>query len=109
LRRVLTLHASATLNEIQEVQGPNDLEPAMRMLGWLGPQGAAAQQAYTLGFLNGQKRFLPVIDRVRQFTEMTLAGETAALAHGHDLGIHAPGSYQVIAVRVSSDVDIERW
>ncbi|MCS7481954.1 PucR family transcriptional regulator [Umezawaea endophytica] len=106
LRRLLALHASATLNEIQEASGPHDLPVTMRVLGWLGPQGAAAQQAYTLGFLKGQKRFLPVVARVRQFAEMVLAGEAAALAGGRDLGIHVPDSYQVVVARVP-DVDAE--
>ncbi|MBP2324923.1 hypothetical protein JOF56_005308 [Kibdelosporangium banguiense] len=106
LRRVLTLHASATLNEIQEASGPNDLPVTMQMLGWLGPQGAIAQQAYTLGFLKGQKHFLPVIAQVRQYTEMVLGGETAALANGRDLGIAVPESYQVIVARIP-DVDVE--
>jgi hypothetical protein len=106
LRRLLTLHASATLKEIQEASGPHDLPVTMHMLGWLGPQGAAAQQAYTLGFLKGQKRFLPVIGQVRQYTDMVLAGETAALANGRDLGITVPGCYQVIVARIP-DVDAE--
>ncbi|HWO59961.1 MAG TPA: hypothetical protein VNO31_08005, partial [Umezawaea sp.] len=106
LRRLLTLHASATLNEIQEASGPDDLPVTMRMLGWLGPQGAAAQQAYTLGFLKGQKHFLPVLAQVRQFAEMVLAGEQAALANGRDLGIDVPDSYQVIVAQ-TPDVDDE--
>lgn len=106
LRRLLTLHATATLNEIQEVSGPSDLAVTMHMLGWLGPQGAAAQQAYTLGFLKGQKHFLPVIGQVRQYTDMVLAGETAALANGRDLGIAVPDRYQVIVARIP-DVDAE--
>ncbi|MET0236228.1 MAG: helix-turn-helix domain-containing protein [Kibdelosporangium sp.] len=106
LRRLLTLHARATLNEIQEASGPDDLPVTMRMLGWLGPQGSAAQQAYTVGFLKGQKRFLPVIGQVRQYADMVLAGETAALANGRDLGISVPDCYQVIVARIP-DVDAE--
>ncbi|MCE7010916.1 helix-turn-helix domain-containing protein [Kibdelosporangium philippinense] len=106
LRRLLTLHASATLNEIQEASGPTDLPVAMQMLAWLGPQGAAAQQAYTLGFLKGQKHFLPVIGQVRQFAEMVLAEEPAALANGRELGMQIPASYQVIVAR-APDVDAE--
>lgn len=106
LRRLLTLHASATLNEIQEASGPHDLPVTMHMLGWLGPQGAAAQQAYTLGFLKGQKHFLPVMAQVRQFAEMVLAGEAAALANGTGLGVQVPDSYRVIVAR-TPDVDAE--
>ncbi|RSM72353.1 PucR family transcriptional regulator [Kibdelosporangium aridum] len=99
LRRVLTLHASATLNEIQEASGPHDLPVTMQMLGWLGPQGAAAQQAYTLGFLQGQQHFLPLIGQVRQFTEMLLADEPAALANARTLGVTVPDTYQVVVAR----------
>ncbi|GAB2832499.1 PucR family transcriptional regulator [Lentzea nigeriaca] len=99
LRRLLTMHASATLNEIQEASGPADLPVTMRMLGWLGPQGAAAQQAYTTGFLQGQKRFLPEMAQVRQFAEMVLAGEVAAIATAGELGVRVPGRYQVIVAR----------
>ena len=106
LRRLLTLHAGATLTEIQEASGPHDLAMTMRMLGWLGPQGAAAQQAYTSGFLKGQKHFLPLMAQVRQFAEMLLADEAAALANGGNLGIQVPGSYRVIVVR-TSDVAAE--
>lgn len=99
LRRLLTLHAGATLNEIQEASGPADLPVTMRMLGWLGPQGAAAQQAYTTGFLQGQKRFLPEVAQVRQFAEMVLAGEVAAIANAGELGVRVPGCYEVIVAR----------
>ncbi|WNV85451.1 helix-turn-helix domain-containing protein [Umezawaea sp. Da 62-37] len=101
LRRLLALHAGATLNEIQEASGPNDLPVTMRMLGWLGPQGAAAQQAYTVGFLKGQQRFLPVIAQVRQFAEMVLTDQVAALANGRDLGVQVPETYQVIVARTA--------
>jgi PucR C-terminal helix-turn-helix domain/GGDEF-like domain len=106
LRGLLTLHASATLNEIQEASGSDDLPMAMHMLGWLGSQGAAAQQAYTLGFIKGQKHFLPDMAQVRQFTEMVLADEPAALTIGRDLGVQVPDSYQVIVARIP-DVDAE--
>lgn len=100
LRQVLTMHATATLREIQEVCGPKDFNNAMHMLTWLGPQGAAAQRTYTMGFLRGQKSDLAELGRARQYAEMLLSGDTAALGYGEGIGIRVPDQYRVIVMRL---------
>jgi hypothetical protein len=100
-KRILALHAAATMREIHEASGPQDLDDTMHLLGWLGHQAPIAQHAYTLGFLRGQKRHLATIARVGQFAEMALAGDPAATAYARDLGLTVPGRYQVIVVRAA--------
>src|SRR5262245_22582391 len=54
-RSVLGLHSTLTVQEIHEAANPSELDALMRVLSWLGPQGSAAQDAYTRGFLEGQR------------------------------------------------------
>lgn len=100
-RRILALHAAATMREIHEASGPQDLDEAMHMLAWLGAQGVVAQEAYTLAFLQGQKHHLPIIGQARQFADMALAGDPAAAGYAREIGITTAARYQVIVLRAA--------
>nr|WP_042196117.1 helix-turn-helix domain-containing protein [Kibdelosporangium sp. MJ126-NF4]CEL22414.1 putative transcriptional regulator [Kibdelosporangium sp. MJ126-NF4]CTQ89269.1 putative transcriptional regulator [Kibdelosporangium sp. MJ126-NF4] len=100
VRRLLTLHATATLREIGEASGPRDMDVGMRLLGWLGPQVAVAQRVYTLGYTTGLRSHLPVVARARQFTELALEAEPGALACADSYGIRLPDRYLVTVARL---------
>jgi PucR C-terminal helix-turn-helix domain/GGDEF-like domain len=106
-QRVLVLHSVLTLEEIQEAAGPHDSMPLLRMLGWLPANGLAAQQAYTDGFLIGQKRFLPAVRRVQNLARMLLAGNSAADNAAASLGMAATGRYVVTVVRIAEPPFVE--
>jgi hypothetical protein len=100
-RRVLALHAALTLQEIYEVVGPNDLDDLQYVLAWLGPQGAAAQDAFTRGFLDGQKRIAPMVTRVQQLAKMLLTDDAAARTLARNLGGTVADHYLVTVVRIA--------
>ncbi|GAA2430695.1 helix-turn-helix domain-containing protein [Actinomadura vinacea] len=102
-RRVLVLHSNLTLREVQEAAAPNGIDDVMYMLGWLAPQGTAAQHAFTVGFMEGQKRFLPLTARVQMLADMLLAGDPAAPELARSLGMRAHDRYVVAVVRLASD------
>ncbi|MEU3768701.1 helix-turn-helix domain-containing protein [Amycolatopsis keratiniphila] len=101
VRRLLTLHTTATLREIGEASGPRDLDAGMRLLGWLNPHLAVAQRAYLLGYTTGVRRHLPVVARVRRFTELALAGDPDAPSYADSCGIRPHERYLVTVVRPS--------
>jgi len=100
-RRILALHAAATMREIHEASGPRDLTDAMHLLAWLGAQGPVAQNAYTLAFLEGQKRHLPIVGQVRQFAELALADDPAAVGYARNIGLTTADHYLVVVLRAA--------
>ncbi|HVQ92286.1 MAG TPA: helix-turn-helix domain-containing protein [Mycobacteriales bacterium] len=102
-RRVLGLHATLTLREAYEAAGPQDLDDVMRLLGWLPPNGTAAQNAYTGGFLDGQRSVLPETSRVEQLAQLLLADDPAAGQLARSLGMPAPDRYLVTVVQIRTD------
>ncbi|TDC22765.1 PucR family transcriptional regulator [Streptomyces sp. 8K308] len=100
-RRVLGLHSVLTLREVQEAAGPNDVDHVMHMLGWLSVQGAVAQNAYTEGYVAGQRRFLPVAARVRRLAGELLSDGPTAAALAEGLGMPLPAAFLVTALRVT--------
>lgn len=101
-QRVLVLHSVLTLREIQEAAGPADSADLMRMLGWLPTNGLAAQNAYTEGYLAGQKRFLPAVQRVQRLARMLLADSPVAADAAASLGMPLASRYVVAVVRIPS-------
>jgi hypothetical protein len=99
-RRVMVLHSTLTLREIQEAAGPNDVEYLMRMLEWLPANGLAAQGAYTRGYLLGQRSYLPLVSRVRQLASALLADDVVAADVAESLGMRVSDDYLVLSVRV---------
>jgi hypothetical protein len=102
-QRVLVLHSVLTLREIQEAAGPDDSADLMHMLGWLPENGLSAQTAYTDGYLDGQKRFLPVSRRIQNFARMLLADNLAVRAVAASLEMPLAERYVVTVVRVPSE------
>jgi hypothetical protein len=100
-RRVMVLHSTLTLREIQEAAGPSDVDHLMHMLSWLPANGLAAQRAYTRGYLVGQKSFLPLVSRVRQLAKALLADNAAASDLADSLDLRVPNCYLVLSVRVT--------
>ncbi|MEO3807704.1 helix-turn-helix domain-containing protein [Sphaerisporangium sp. B11E5] len=99
-RRVLVLHTTLTLREVQEAAGPDDLEALMMTLDWLGPHGTTAQAAYSRGYMAGQQRLLPLAARVQLLAKALLADDPAATELALNLGMGVPERYVVTVVRV---------
>ena len=105
-RKVMVLHSTLTLLEIQEAAGPNEIDHLMHMLEWLPTNGLAAQRAYTRGYLIGQKSFLPLVSQVRQLAKALLADDAAAADLAEALDLRPADGYLVLSVRViGSPVD----
>ncbi|MET8160526.1 helix-turn-helix domain-containing protein [Sphaerisporangium sp. NPDC005289] len=100
-RRVLVLHSSLTLDEIQDAAGPNDLSALMHTLAWLAPQGVIAQNAYTRGYMEGQEHRLPLATRVQLLAKLLLADDPAAPDLAGNVGMDVPERYLVTVVRVA--------
>ncbi|GAA3815570.1 helix-turn-helix domain-containing protein [Sphaerisporangium flaviroseum] len=100
-RRVLVLHSTLTLHEIQDAAGPHDLDALMLTLGWLGPQGVTAQNAYTRGYMEGQERCLSLVTRVQLLAKMLLANDPSAPELARNLGMTLPERYVVTVVRIA--------
>ena len=100
-RRVMVLHSTLTLREIQEAAGPSDVDHLMRMLGWLPANGLAAQRAYTRGYLVGQRSFLPLVAQVRQLAKALLTDDAAAGDLAESLDLRVPDRYLVLSIRAT--------
>lgn len=98
-RRLLALHATASMREIHEAAGPQDLDEEVHLLAWLGKHGTTGQQEYTLGFLRGENQHLPIIRQTRKFACMALNGDPAASSYAAEVGIRVADRHQVIVVR----------
>ncbi|QXJ20171.1 helix-turn-helix domain-containing protein [Actinomadura graeca] len=102
-RRVLGLHSTLTVREIHEAAGATELDALMQILGWIGPQGVATQDAYTRGFLEGQRHTLPFAERVEQLAGALLAGEPAGPELARRLGMPVPAAYLLTVVRIADE------
>ncbi|WP_242888400.1 PucR family transcriptional regulator [Actinomadura litoris] len=100
-RSVLGLHSTLTVREIHEAADPSGLDDLMRLLGWIGPQGTAAQNAYTRGFLDGQRNVVPLVERVQQLAAALLAGDPSAAELARRLGLPVPDRYLLTVVRIA--------
>jgi hypothetical protein len=101
-RQVLVLHSMLTLREIEETARPHRVGQVMHMLGWLPANGLAAQEAYTKGFLTGQKLLLPVVTRVQDLAGTLLADNSVAEQLADSLDMRLATGYLVIVLRLSS-------
>ncbi|ONI88719.1 hypothetical protein ALI144C_05975 [Actinosynnema sp. ALI-1.44] len=99
-QRVLVLHATLTLREIQEATGPTDSDQLTHMLAWLPRNGLAAQNAFTDGYLNGLERRVPEVRRVQGFARALLTGNPAAPDVAVSLGMPFVTRYVVVVVRI---------
>ncbi|WP_067467755.1 PucR family transcriptional regulator [Actinomadura macra] len=102
-RKVLGLHSTLTVQEIHEAADATELDALMQILGWIGPQGAATQDAYTRGFLEGQRHALPYAERVQQLAAALLAGDPAGPELTRRLGMPVPAGYLVTVVRIADE------
>jgi hypothetical protein len=100
-RRKLLIHTRLTLREVYEAAGPSDIDATMRVLAWLAPAGLAAQQAYTRGWLDGQRRALSTAARVRLLTTLLLADDEAARELARGLAMPVPDRVLATVVRIA--------
>lgn len=103
VRRVLLLHTRYTLLDLHQAAGPDEVPALLRMLSWLGPQGARAGEAYTSGYLAGQKSQLSLAARVRQLAGMLVTGDPLAHGLAGSLGVPVVDHHLVIVLRSPGD------
>ncbi|WP_433261149.1 PucR family transcriptional regulator [Actinosynnema sp. CS-041913] len=106
VRRAVVLHGTLMLHEIQDATGPNDLADLLHLTGWFGAQGRIGTSAYFEGFLEGQRRFLSVAERVQQLTRMLLADDAMARHVSSSLGVRLSDHYTVVVVRVPASAGV---
>ncbi|HEX6685966.1 MAG TPA: helix-turn-helix domain-containing protein [Candidatus Limnocylindrales bacterium] len=97
-RKVQALHAALTLQEVREAAGPGDIDDLMHMLRWIGVNGVHAQNAYTRGFLAGQRGSEPYSRRIQRLAEMLIRDDAAAPQLAAQLGVVVPGWHCVTVV-----------
>nr|WP_232328186.1 helix-turn-helix domain-containing protein [Kibdelosporangium sp. MJ126-NF4] len=78
------------------------------MIGWLSPNGLAGQSAYTRGFLNGQKRFLPVVRRVQDLAGTLLADISVMPGLMESLTMRIADRYVIAVVRIPGSPPTEQ-
>ncbi|TDD89269.1 PucR family transcriptional regulator [Actinomadura rubrisoli] len=102
-RLVLGLQSNLTLQEVHEAADPASLSALLRMLSWLGSQARPAQDAYTRGFVDGQRHSLPFTDRVQQLAAMMLADDPTVSAFARSLNIPLADHYAVTVIRIADE------
>jgi hypothetical protein len=98
-RRVQALHAALTLQEVREAAGPDDIDDLMHMLRWIGANGVHAQNAYTRGFLTGQRRRVPYSRRIQRLAAMLISDDATAAQVAAELAMAVPERHCVTVVR----------
>jgi hypothetical protein len=98
-QRVLALHATLMLREINEVAGGDDLEELLRLTAWFGEQGTRGSGSYLDGYLAAQRLRLSVGKRLRDLVDLLLAGDLSAPGLARDLGVCLHDRYVAVVMR----------
>lgn len=98
-QRVLALHATLMLREINEVAKGDDLEDLLRLTAWFGEQGARGSGCYLDGYLAAQRLRLSVGKRLHDLVDLLLAGDLSASGLAHDLGVCLHDHYVAVVMR----------
>jgi PucR-like helix-turn-helix protein len=111
-QRVLALHATLMLREINEVAEGDDLEELLRLTAWFGEQGARGSGCYLDGYLAAQRLRLSVGKRLHDLVDLLLAGDLSGPGLARDLGVCLHDHYVAVVMRfpgrpAGSDVDTD--
>jgi hypothetical protein len=106
LRHVLLLHSRYTLTDVHEAAGPDEVGDLLRVIAWLGPQGMIAGRAFTIGYLAGQRQFLPVAARLRHFVGMLVSDDPLVDDFAASLGLVVAEHYLVVALRIADGTPV---
>ncbi|WP_235190788.1 hypothetical protein [Amycolatopsis rifamycinica] len=97
-QRVLALHATLMLREINEVAEGGDLAELLRLTAWFGEQGARGSGRYLDGYLAAQRLRLSLRKRLHDLVDLLLAGDLSAPGLARDLGVRLPGHYLAVVM-----------
>jgi PucR C-terminal helix-turn-helix domain len=103
-RKVQALHAALTLQEVREAAGPDDIDDLMHMLRWIGANGVHAQNAYTRGFLAGQRPGVPYSRRIQRLAAMLINDDATAPQLAAELAIAVPDWHYVTVVHLREEL-----
>lgn len=98
-QRVLALHATLMLREINEVAEGGDLEELLRLTAWFGEQAARGSGRYLDGYLAAQRLRLSVRRRLHDLVDLLLARDSSAAGFAHDLGVCLHDQYVAVVMR----------
>ncbi|MEU5265675.1 helix-turn-helix domain-containing protein [Amycolatopsis sp. NPDC021455] len=98
-QRVLALHATLMLREINEVADGDDLEELLRLTAWFGEQGTRGSGSYLDGYLAAQRLRLSVGKRLHDLVDLLLAGDLSAAGLARDLGVCLHDHYAAVVMR----------
>jgi hypothetical protein len=98
-QRVLALHATLMLREINEVAEGEDLEELLRLTAWFGEQGTRGSGSYLDGYLAAQRLRLSVGKRLHDLVDLLLAGDLSAPGLARDLGVCLHDHYVAVVMR----------
>lgn len=100
-RRVLDLHDVLTLREIHEAAGLHEISQVTEMIGWLPSNGLVGQNAYLNGFLAGQARGSPFVERVQELATTLLDDREVTPGLPESLAMVSADRYVITVVRLS--------
>ncbi|WP_410606730.1 PucR family transcriptional regulator [Amycolatopsis sp. lyj-109] len=98
-QRVLALHATLMLREINEVAEGEDLAELLHLTAWFGEQGARGSGRYLDGYLAAQRLRLSVRKRLHDLVDLLLAGDPSAPGLARDLGVCLHDHYVAVVLR----------
>ncbi|MFI8889118.1 PucR family transcriptional regulator [Streptomyces paradoxus] len=113
-QRVLRLHTSLMLREINEVteaQRGVGVDELMRMMSWFAPQGERGIRAYSQGFVTALRHRLPYVEQAALLARSLLNGDPISAEFASALGMELPERCAVTVIRVpdrpAGDRDLE--
>jgi len=74
-QHVLGLHTAMMVREVHDLARPEDVTNLLRIVGWLGAQGARARTAYLRGYTHGVGTALMLSTRLQLLARALLADE----------------------------------
>ncbi|MCX4906910.1 CdaR family transcriptional regulator [Streptomyces sp. NBC_00878] len=98
-KRLVVLHTSLMLREIQEATEACDGDDLMRLMRWFGPQGTRGTDAYMSGYVERQQQGVSLVGRVRTLTEALVADDPAAPSLADSVGVRLSPRYLVTVLR----------
>ncbi|MGW4058136.1 PucR family transcriptional regulator [Amycolatopsis sp. NPDC004747] len=98
-QRVLALHATLMLREINDVADGDDLAELLHLTAWFGEQGARGSGRYLEGYLTAQRLRLSVRKRLHDLVDLLLAGDPSAPGLARELGVCLHDHYLAVVLR----------
>jgi hypothetical protein len=100
-QQVLGLHTALMVREVHDLAGPRDATDLLRILGWLGVQGARARNAYLRGYTRGAGSARVLSTRLEILASALLADEAV---EPFVAGLRLAGLYRISILKMALPV-----